>query len=71
MGQLTRTYDLKLRYPSGVNANLADKAVASREYYSTSGVRISGPSVYNRVAIERTVYTDGTTVSRKVLYQQR
>lgn len=71
VGQLSRTYDLKLRYPSGVNANLADKAVASREYYSASGVRISGPSAYNRVAIERTVYTDGTTVSRKVLYQQR
>ena len=71
VGNLSRIYNLTLFYPSGVESNIADKAVVSRTYYNLSGVRVEGPSTYNPVVIERTVYTDGTSVSAKVLYRAK
>ncbi len=71
VGNLSRTYELTLYYPSGISSNIADKAVASRVYYNLAGVRVEGPSEYNPVVIERTVYTDGTSASAKVIYQPK
>ncbi len=71
VGDFSRTYELTLYYPSGISSNIADKAVANRVYYNLAGVRVDGPSEYNPVVIERTVYTDGTSASAKVIYRAK
>lgn len=67
VGKYTRTYKLTInRKPDGVSAPGSDsKEVASVKYYTTSGIEIAQPSAEMGVIIEKTVYTDGTTSTRK------
>ena len=46
---------------------MAQKPVASRDYYTVAGVKVSKPSNHDgQVYIEVTTYSDGTTATAKV-----
>ena len=71
VGKLTRTYDLVIaRQVTGVDANLAGKAVAKRTYYNVSGIEVVNPTK-GQILIEKVTYTDGTTSARKVVYKDK
>lgn len=68
VGELTRTYNLTIQNSaySGVDGlNNDGKEVQSVKYYTTSGVPVAEPSAEMGVIIERKVYTDGTSATRK------
>ncbi|MDO4335651.1 MAG: hypothetical protein Q4C37_07480 [Bacteroidales bacterium] len=51
---------------SGVDATLAaEKEVLGVEYYTPAGCRIQAPAETG-ICIERTIFTDGTTATRKI-----
>ena len=71
VGKLTRTYNLVLaRQSTGVDSNLAGKAVAKRTYYNVSGMQVVNPAK-GQILIEKVTYTDGTTTARKVVYKDK
>lgn len=50
---------------SGIGSVTVDSQVVSRRYYNLSGVEVSEPS--NGIFVERSVYSDGTVKSAKVV----
>ena len=72
VGELTKTYELTLNgVPVGIGQNGIDgKTVISRTYYTTNGVVVDNP-VQNGITIEKMVYDDGTTETRKVVSVER
>lgn len=69
VGKLTRTYNLVIaRQVTGVDTNLAGKAVAKRTYYNVSGIEVVNPA-NGQILIEKVTYSDGTTSARKVVYK--
>ena len=66
-GDFAGKWNITLNTTSGVDGNLAQKPVASRDYYTVAGVKVSKPSNHDgQVYIEVTTYSDGTTATAKV-----
>lgn len=67
-GRWSHTFNLNVDNVSGVDdTNAAAKTVASRTYYNIAGMKIYNP-VKGTIVIERTVFTDGTSVTRKTVF---
>ena len=64
-GDLSHTWIIDLTSVSGVDGNIADKPVVSREYYDMNGRRVATPA--NGVYVEVTKYADGTSTGKKVV----
>ncbi|MEE1023294.1 MAG: hypothetical protein U0L83_09225 [Muribaculaceae bacterium] len=65
-GKRVKTYSFNITKVSGVDGVEADKEVASRTYFDLGGHRIAAPAP-GSVCIVRTVYTDGTSATKKLL----
>lgn len=66
-GDFAGKWNITLNTSTGVEGNLAQKPVASRDYYTVAGVKVSKPSNHDgQVYIEVTTYSDGTTATAKV-----
>lgn len=64
-GDLSKTWIIDLTSVSGVDGNIADKPVVSREYYDMNGRHVAAPA--NGVYVEVTKYADGTSTGKKVV----
>lgn len=61
VGKLSRTYDLTIAVPSGIDNIGSGKEILRTEYYLANGERISSIEGVKQVVVRRTVYVDGTT----------
>lgn len=68
-GGLTRTWTLNLLKCQGVNGIDADANILRVEYYRTDGTPTNLGDA-SEVLIERTVYTDGTSTTRKIYHRR-
>ena len=67
-GRWSHTFALNVDAVSGVDdTSVAAKTVASRTYYNIAGIKIDNP-VKGTIVIERTVFTDGTSATRKTVF---
>lgn len=67
-GSWTKTFNLNVDNVSGVDdTNVAAKTVASRTFYNVAGIKLDNPEK-GTIVIERTVFTDGTSTTRKTVF---
>ena len=61
-------WTVKLNVASGVDANVADKAVVAERYFTVAGIEVAKPvSADGQAYIVLRTYSDGTTQAVKVL----
>lgn len=66
-GAWSRTFNLNIAKATGINTVSGAGNILSRAYFSLSGAKTTAPAI-GEVVVEQTVYTDGTSATRKVVY---
>lgn len=67
-GGFKHVWTVKLNVASGVDANVADKAVVAERYFTVAGIEVAKPvSADGQAYIVLRTYSDGTTQAVKVL----
>lgn len=66
-GDFSAKWNIKLNTTSGVEGNMAQKAVVGRSYYTAAGIKVNEPRNHDgQIYVVVTTFSDGTTTTTKI-----